>query len=207
MTDAQERKEKADAKLIAIIAGAIAIGASAKATAASLAKVIGIPIEALLPVLILAMSKPISYGIATLPSASASSEASGMEAVYRAHYVLAASRRVQQAMHEGKSVADAMRAEKPYFQQHMNAVQNRHRAAIDVDKMARRYGDQLGWHAILDQRTSTECRQANGTNFSAATRPAIGYPGSVHPHCRCKPGKAFATSKTAYSVMPERRAA
>lgn len=197
-----KKVEESDAKAITAIAGALAIGASAQATANSLSTVLGIPVPSLLPVLLLAMSRPISYGVATLPSASATRESSALEATYRAQYVLAASRRVQAVISGGGSVQDAMRRERTYFDQHMNAVQNRQKGAVAVDQAARRFGSELGWYAKMDAKTSEECREANGRNFVVSRVPPIGYPGTVHPHCRCKPGKAHTTSKTVYSVKP-----
>lgn len=204
----EETTQQQDAQQVAIIAGALAVGASAQATAASLSPLIGVPVPVLLPLLVIALSKPIQYaGIATLPSESATSESAELEATYRAHYILAASRRVQRAVAAGESREDALRRERVYFNQHIEAVSNRKRAASAVDKARARYGDDLGWYAILDARTSPECREANGKNFNATRIPPIGYPGAVHPHCRCKPGRKHATSQTVYSVRPDRRRA
>lgn len=207
MPPKQKQKQQSDAELIAIIAGALVVGASVQTTATTLSPLIGVPVPSLLPILLIAMSKPTTYGIATLPSATASSEASRLEATYRAQYVLAASRRVQAAVAAGVPREEALAREQRYFQQHLDAVRNRRDAAAQVDKAAKRYGSNLGWYAVLDNRTSKECREAHGRNFDITRIPAIGYPGSVHPHCRCRAGKAFVTSKTVYSVKPEERAA
>lgn len=196
--------QQEDAKVITAIAGALAIGATPQATATTLSPLIGIPVPTLLVVLALAMSRPISYGIGTLPSATASGESSALEATYRAQYVLAASRRVAAAIAGGASPVEAMKKERTFFDQHMNAVQNRQHSAVRIDQMARRFGPELGWYAKMDSLTSDECREANGKNFVVTRVPPIGYPGTVHPHCRCRPGKAFATSQTVYGI---RRAA
>lgn len=197
---------KSDATLITIIAGALAINASAQATATTLSPLIGIPVPSLLLVLLLSESKPPTYGIATLPSATAMSESQRLEVTYRAQYILAASRRVAAALKAGVDRQTAIDREKVYFKQHLDAIANRKMSASQVDDAARRYGPNLGWHATLDNRTSPECRAANGKNFDVTHRPAIGYPGAVHPYCRCKAGKPFTTSKTVYSVKPEKRA-
>lgn len=203
----QQNQPRSDAELIAIIAGALAVGASTKATATTLSPLIGIPIPALLLALTISDSRPPTYGIATLPSASASSEAQRLEATYRAQYALAASRRAQEALRAGTPIQQVQDRERVYFQQHLHAMSNRKESAAQVDSAAKRYGPTLGWYAKLDSRTSAECRAAHGKNFEATRRPGIGYPGSVHPHCRCRAGKPFATSKTVYSVKPEERAA
>lgn len=202
-----EQPSQSDAALIAIIAGAMAMGASVQATANTLSPVVGIPAPSLTLALLIATSKPTTYGIATLPSASALSEAQGLEATYRAQYVLAASRRVQSALEAGTPREQVLTKERVYFQQHLDAIANRRKSAKQVDAMAQRYGDLLGWYAKMDSRTSAECRAANGKNFNASTRPPIGYPGSVHPNCRCKAGKPFNTRATVYSIVPEKRVA
>lgn len=197
---ARKKKQPTEAEAIAIIAGALAIGASAQATATSLSPQLGIPVPVLLPILTIAMSRPVNYGIVTIPSASASVESSDLESVYRAHYVYAASQRLLGL--SGQPLAEALAREQRYFNQHVEAAANRKKSANQVDKAASRYGSELGWYARMDSITSEECKEANGKNFSATRIPAIGWPGSVHPHCRCKAGKKHATSQTVYSIKP-----
>ena len=195
-----------EGKAIAIIAGALAIGASAQATAASLSPLLRMPASTLLPILVIAMSRPVSYtNIAIIPSATASSEASGLEPSFRAAYVLAASRRIDGL--SGDDLREALRRERGYFNQHIEAMRKRRSAASQVDLMRARYGDELGWYAKMDSLTSAECRQANGKNFSASRIPGIGFPGAVHPNCRCRAGRKHATSQTVYGIKPDRSAA
>jgi hypothetical protein len=202
-----EQQPKSDAALIAIIAGALAIGASAQITATTLSPLIGIPVPPLLLVLQVSGQTPPSYGIPTLPSSSATSEAQALEPTYRAQYILAASRRARAALQAGVPAEKVRADEQRYFRLHLDAMTNRKKSAAQVDSATKRFGTTLGWHAVMDNRTSAECRAAHGRNFDATRRPAIGYPGSVHPHCRCRAGKPFSTSKTVYSVKPEERAA
>jgi len=201
----KQKRKPNEAQAVTIIAGALAIGASVQATATTLSAALGIPVAVLSPILTIAMSRPIHYGIITLPSAGASSESQRLEATYRAHYVWAASQRLLQAIRLGRR-DEALAAEKTYFNQHMDAMSNRREAAAAVDKAAKRYGDNLGWYAKIDSRTSPECRAANGKNFSASRLPSIGWPGAVHPRCRCKPGRKHATSQTVYNIKPDRKA-
>jgi SPP1 gp7 family putative phage head morphogenesis protein len=204
----KKSEQRSDEELIAIIAGALAIAAPANATAATLAPLVGIPVAVLIDVLKIAMSRPYTFGPPPdtgVPTAA--TEAGRLEPYYRAQYVLAASRRAQAALKEGgPAVQKAAEAEDRYFNQHLEAMLNRARAANAVDRATKIYGDMLGWYARLDNRTSPECREANGKNFHASVRPPIGYPGSVHPHCRCKPGKPFPTKSTVYGIQPEKRA-
>lgn len=112
------------------------------------------------------------------------------EPSYRAAYLLAAARRVQALIDAGMSRQDAVAAERRFAVAHRSAQANRRRAAVAVDQQAARHGVVLGWYARMDARTSAECAAANGKNFTATRPPLIGYPGAVHPHCRCRPGVA-----------------
>lgn len=199
MKQSQKQQPKSDAKLVALIAGALAMKKSAQATAEVLSPNLGIPVPTLLIILAIAQSRAIAYGnVFSIDAGSATGEASSLEPTYRAAYVLAASRRLRGL--SGEALDKAVQGEKRYFNQHMKAVAKRRAAANAVDKARIRYGDDLGWYAKLDSKTSPECRQANGKNFSASRMPAIGYPGAVHPDCRCKPGKKHATSQTVYGI-------
>jgi hypothetical protein len=87
----------------------------------------------------------------------------------------------------------ALEKERRYFDQHLGAERGRREAAARVDRVAKRSGlTTLGWHAQMDDRTTAECRAANGHNFDVTRPPSIGYPGAVHPSCRCRPGPPFA---------------
>jgi uncharacterized protein with gpF-like domain len=57
-----------------------------------------------------------------------------------------------------------------------------------VDTAVMQVGLLLGWNTVIDSHTSPECLAANGHNFRADHMPKIGYPGAVHPHCRCYAG-------------------
>lgn len=127
----------------------------------------------------------------------------------RASYLINAGRRVSRAYTSGglAGMRDAYEREKGYWAQHQHAARNRHAAARAVGEAMERYSSvRLGWHAVMDSRTSRECRQAHGRNFDPTRIPPIGYPGSVHPHCRCRPGVPFVTSKRVESIRPDPRA-
>lgn len=126
---------------------------------------------------------------------SATQRASRAVWAYRAAYLAAAAQRVADAVNraqaaEGVSTDDALKAalkaERRYFTQHRQAEKARAAAADQVDAAAARYGPVLGWAAVLDEHTSRECRIADGGTFTAAAPPVIGYPGAVHPACRCR---------------------
>lgn len=116
----------------------------------------------------------------------------------RAQFALAAGRRVTRdlaaARSHGQPLSSALTTsvlrERRYFGQHLDAMWNRAKAAAQVDSAAMSYGNLLGWNTVNDARTSAECRAADGKNFEATARPLIGWPGAVHPHCRCYPGPA-----------------
>jgi hypothetical protein len=97
----------------------------------------------------------------------------------RARYLLAASRRIS----EGASVD----VERRLFAAHAAAENRRLKAAHEVDKVAAKHGPVVGWHAVRDGRTTAECFNSHGANFSALTPPAQGWPGTLHGgQCRCK---------------------
>jgi hypothetical protein len=90
-----------------------------------------------------------------------------------------------------REIFGMMAAERRYYGQHQEASWNRMRAAAQVDTAVMDHGLLLGWYARMDKITSPECRAANHHNFRADQMPAIGFPGAVHPHCRCLPGAPF----------------
>lgn len=126
-----------------------------------------------------------------------------LNAMRRAQYLLSAAERIQASLAEaqakGASIADALdsaiSSERRYYGQHLVAGWNRMTSAARVDTAAGQHGLLLGWRAIFDSRTSPECRAADGKNFRADRMPLIGYPGMVHPHCRCFPGRPFAGAR------------
>lgn len=123
----------------------------------------------------------------------ASEQTSRLNAARRAQFVISATMRVLRAMlaarAHGENVIRAglnqVERERRYYELHLQAMWNRAVAAAKVDMAVLEYGPLLGWAAVLDSRTSPECRAANGKNFYASAMPFIGYPGAVHPHCRC----------------------
>lgn len=83
-------------------------------------------------------------------------------------------------------------AEGRYLRQHLLAERGRRDAARQADKVAARHGPLIGWYSVRDDRTSAGCRAMHGHNFNVAAPPMVegrpAYPGSVHPHCRCRSG-------------------
>lgn len=118
----------------------------------------------------------------------------------RAAYLIMAARRMGTAVVREHSqpgtLEKALRAEGRYLTQHLQAVAHRNDAVKKTVAAAYRYGEDLGWYAVRDDRTSPECRAAHGSNFRADQPPKIGYPGTVHNACRCKPGPAHRTERT-----------
>lgn len=199
-----------DAALVAAIAALLAVKAAPRPTALKIAALLGVPVAAVVPVVGIALAAPWGTNVRGLrPGGSPAATRTNLESegAYRAAYVLAASRRWHEGLKNGVSEEVLKEREDRFFKQHLEAQANRRVASAAVDKMARKYGATLGWYAVLDTKTSPECKAAHGKNFDIGKRPVIGYPGSVHPHCRCKPGKAFATNQTVYNIKPERRAA
>lgn len=200
-TPEQEETPPEEAPYVEAVAAILVVGAAAAATAAAIAAAL-IPLrlstEAIGAATRVALSVPFptppgasgtSPGTEGPPGAESAPVVTGRrEVYYRAAYLVNASKRIFRAVREGATLREAAAREKRYFQSHLDAAKNRAAKARAVDAAARRYGDLLGWRAVMDQRTSGECRAAHRKNFRASRKPAIGYPGTVHPHCRCVPG-------------------
>ena len=123
----------------------------------------------------------------------ASAQAADLNLLRRGQFAEARHRRLQAdidaAENAGRMQAlqDGLARERRYYSMHVAAMWNRSVAAGKTDMAALEHGDLLGWLAILDDRVSPECAAASGKNYHASAMPVIGYPGSVHPHCRCMP--------------------
>lgn len=119
--------------------------------------------------------------------------------VRRGQMVLAIGRRLTADMRKarsegrspGKALLDGVSRETRYFGQHRDAIWSRAKAAMAVDMAALQHGLLLGWHTHIDDRTTPDCRAADGKNFRADAMPLIGYPGTVHAKCRCEPVGPF----------------
>jgi hypothetical protein len=121
----------------------------------------------------------------------------------RAQFLLAAAKRLTRALGTNPpkdAVMAALRRERQYWRQHLHAGDRRTQAAALVDSMADTASGQvtdpreparprrvLGWRAVLDERTTPDCRAAHRKNFYADQEPRIGWPGAVHVQCRCVP--------------------
>ena len=196
----QPPQQDSDAALVAAIATALVIAISAAAAYALIrallrrrAERIG-QAEMLAALTVVMAMPPELLGV----TGSATIAMSRANTLRRAQFALAAARRltadVRTARSRGQNIGQALAAgiarERRYFGQHLNAIRNRMQAAMNTDIASWSYGDLLGWNTVQDSRTSPECRAADGMNFYASSPPLIGYPGAVHPHCRCYPGPA-----------------
>lgn len=101
----------------------------------------------------------------------------------RARYVYNAARRLTIHLVDG-TFLPGLQTERNNLQAHVRAGRNRQAAAQALDDVAQREGPLLQWVAILDDRTTPDCRALNGRIFTVDNPPAI--PGAVHPRCRCK---------------------
>lgn len=140
-----------------------------------------------------------------------------IEAHYRAAYVLNAAERIQAAVDQAVAASSstsasagtpaaadgdravaaveeearraAVRRERAYWAAHERARRARMTAALAVADAANLYGPVLGWYTHQDDRTTPECRAADGSNFRAELPPVVGWPGTLHGgSCRCEAG-------------------
>lgn len=133
----------------------------------------------------------------------------GLNLMRQAQFAVNAAWRINtailQAQSQGTSQLAAyeqqLAAERRYYAQHQAAIWVRARAGVQVDVMAMTYGRLLGWYTVHDAKTSAECRAADRHNFYADAMPLIGYPGAVHMHCRCRPGRPVRGAALLPSLM------
>jgi hypothetical protein len=204
----QQDDTAADAALIALIVAALAAYGTAQALTGALKapfKAAGISGAALSAIAALAVSAPQDAVKGTGP---ASRWALRNNLLRRAQFVLAASRRVQQAVKAARSqnepamtaIRDALATEKQYLGQHIAASEGRVDAASSVDSAAAKHGKLLGWQATKDKRCTPGCAAASGSNFKADRPPIVeghpAFPGMVHgATCRCIPVAPFKGAK------------
>lgn len=191
------------AALAAYVAGSAAAGAAGSAAALIAAMVrLGIPRPAVRAVLTMGLSigrtvPPVPVGAGKL----AQRHTARAEPLYRAAYLLNAAKRLGKAYAHPpaakpgeappspqEALQHALEVERRHLISHTQATRQRSSAAAAVDTAARTYGPLLSWVAQLDDRTTPDCRKAHGKNFRVTSPPRIGWPGSVHPTCRCRPG-------------------
>jgi hypothetical protein len=159
--------------------------------------------------------------LAPRPGAHAAVQATHrLNLMRRAGYLVMAARRVTGAARRGpEQAARALVVERRYLRQHLDAMAQREVVADQVAATARQqrrvvpqetglvWNGLLGWYAVNDEVTSAECKRAHGRNFDPTQVPSIGFPGAVHPNCRCKPGPPFKTDRRVESVRSDRDAA
>lgn len=130
------------------------------------------------------------------------------EVVSRAAYLVRATRRMKAAYatKDKATIAAATEREKVLKAAHLAAQTERTAAASEVARQVKglkpdRKGEILrGWYAEEDGSPDV-CRTADGRNFNALVRPAIGYPGGVHPNCKCTSGKPHAGGKRVEDIV------
>lgn len=200
---AQDDSTASDELTEAVLA-VLAVGAPVAATAASLAAILGVTVAVALAFLS-ALGAEVLATFKRASTAGRPGTAAGIAARanlrYRAAFIINAIRRVAAAPDKKAAIAREM----DFFKAHLKAGQRRVLVGKRVDVARKRYGSLLGWYAKMDARTSAECRAANGRNFLALEPPVIGYPGGVHPNCRCVPGPPFPGAKMVDSSLTVRR--
>lgn len=202
MAEEPQQDPGAEEEIAAILA-VLAVGASVDATARSLAKVLKVPFE-------IAWEFLTRIGKAALASFTRSWPKSTPVAVthranlrYRAAFIRNALRRIAAA--PDKQIA--MQRELGFWKAHKRAQARRLKMAKRVSVAQKRWGSMLGWYSVMDARTSGECRAAHGRNFTVwgSDIPVIGWPGTVHPHCRCLPGPPHPGGKMVNDSLTVRR--
>lgn len=200
------------AVIVSVVIGAAVSAASAAATLAALPVYRLMSRELLEGVLSIVMGMPPEvFGV----SGAATGQAVRLNQMRRAQFAVAAIGRCAQAMRQARSqgtdplaaLAAQVFRERQYYGLHLDAMRGRMTAAARVDSEAMTWGLLLGWYAREDRITSPECRAADGKNFRADAMPLIGFPGAVHPHCRCMTGPPHPGARllpSAHATAPAR---
>lgn len=191
---------------LAAIQTALMQGASMKTVAALLGRMEGISDETVAMVTRRSGSNPI-WSLFRMPRPTKVDgplqQVDRLNAARRAAFLMQVLRRVSNAGPSPRAMAQRLSREAGYARAHVEASQKREGAARSVEAMWEKYGDELGWYATMDARTTAECRAANGRNFNVRNMPPIGYPGAVHMFCRCKAGPPFRTSGRVADLHPD----
>lgn len=122
------------------------------------------------------------------------------EMAFRAAYIVAATRRVTDALRAptpirpdqdtqqrpdvAERLREALARERRFLDQHLAATDNRARAARAADRAARG-GLRLRWRTQRDDRVDADCARLDGRVFTIGNPPGGKYPGAEHPRCRC----------------------
>jgi SPP1 gp7 family putative phage head morphogenesis protein len=99
----------------------------------------------------------------------------------RADYLLAAARRLTEALKKDR-YDQALETERRYLDAHVAAGRNRRAAAQRLDELGKD-GQMLVWRTAGDDRVTPECAALEGRLFTADNAPGI--PGAMHSRCRC----------------------
>lgn len=198
----QQQPDQATEQEIAAILAVLAIGGTVDAVASALAGILLIPVKVAGAFLTGIGAEALKSFTRPAGEGSARALAKKANLRYRAAFIINALRRIAAA----PDWKIALKRELGFWKAHTKASARRMTVARRIDASRKLYGDMLGWYATMDSRTSNECRAADHRNFEAIKPPVIGYPGSVHPHCRCMPGPPFPGAKMVDDSLTVRRA-
>lgn len=106
--------------------------------------------------------------------------------IHRAHYAIAATRRVAAGVAGGATIQGALRGEAHHFAQHLDASRRRDAASRMVEAASELHGPLLGWRHGDPAEPRPEHAAADGSNFVAGTVPLStgALPGAL-PGCTC----------------------
>lgn len=196
----QDQQQATDDEIAAILA-VLALGYTVKETAQALVGVLKIPLDIAVAFLKGLGSEALKSFTRPVGGTSARALAKRANLRYRAAFIINALRRIAAA----PDWKIALKRELGFWKAHTAASARRMTVARRIDASRKLYGDVLGWYSKMDERTTAECRAADHRNFNALQPPVIGYPGSVHPRCRCLPGPPFPGAKMVDDSLTVRR--
>lgn len=148
----------------------------------------------------LALSEPLLLPRNVRVRRTATARTAAAEPGIRARYLFGAAKRITANLRllgsDPHALITAVRDERRYLGQHLDAARNRRKAAQQVDRVAAG-SPWLIWLTAGDARVEPECRALHGELFTVDQPPEVAgrlvYPGAVHPHCRCRAAPFGAT--------------
>ncbi|NMH98900.1 phage minor head protein [Pseudonocardia acidicola] len=180
----QQQEPVADGVVISALVAALAAGAGAGLIAGQLSR-LGVP-SSVARAVADNLSGP--SGKPKVVGGPAQRAQDRLNLTRRSQYLVNAARRVYATVQAGKTIAEAIAAERGHFDAHRLMQQRRQTAGAAMDAAAQEHGPVLGWNAVLDGKTDAVCAALDGKNFSITHPPKAGLPGAVHPFCRCTAG-------------------
>lgn len=184
----------------ALLEGALVAGTAVPLALMARLTALGLDRRAVRAAARLALSEPLTLPRNLRVRRTATARTAAAEPGIRARYLFNAAKRITANLRllgqDPHALLTAVRDERRYLGQHLDATRNRRKAAQQVDRIAAG-SPWLVWKTAGDARVEPECAALSGELFTVDQPPVVNgrpvYPGAVHPHCRCRAATFGAT--------------